>query len=58
MSVTNFLSIDKLESGTHDIGGNSLIYNTAKLATGKYIYKISIDYGSQKVSYNGVFIKQ
>lgn len=54
----NGVEIDKIESGKKGISGNTINYNSANLASGKYIYKISIDYGNQKVSYNGIMVKE
>jgi len=53
----NGVELDQLKSDNQDIR-NGLDYKTNKLPTGKYIYKISIDYGIHKVSYNGVLIKE
>ncbi len=54
----NGVEVDKVGSKSGTNGANKLIYNSSALEPGKYIYKVSIQYGSHAVSYNGVLIKQ
>jgi hypothetical protein len=50
--------VDHMESVSAVNGQNKIIYNSGKLAPGQYVYKVSIDYGTEIVNFNGVLLKQ
>jgi hypothetical protein len=50
--------VDRIESVPAVNGENKISHNIGKLAPGQYIYKVSIDYGTEVVRYNGVLVKQ
>jgi hypothetical protein len=53
----NGVELDQVQPANQDIR-NGIEYETTKLSSGKYVYKISINYGTHGVSYNGIFIKK
>jgi hypothetical protein len=54
----NGTEVDQLKSVSCVDGENKINHNIGKLSPGQYIYKVSIDFGTEVVNYNGVIIKQ
>ncbi len=50
--------VDRLEPLSAVNGENKFSHQLGKLAPGKYIYKVSVDYGTEMVNYTGVLVKQ
>jgi hypothetical protein len=54
----NGVQVDQVESVSTVNGENKISHNLGKLSPGKYIYKVTVDYGTEVVNYNGVLVKQ